>query len=536
MKRILSYFLDAIIRFPGRYAVSFALSVLCAMVLAVVPWILQSALSGLDGSSPAVLCAVVLCFAAILLVSVFAEIQKYISLDRFGGEYISSLLARLEKAILDLDEIEVRSLTQNQLDHILYADILDVFRVVGNFLPGLSSSVLVICLLLAGALLISPRAAVFLLAACLAGILISYYSGKKVRSVASRTNEMMKKLHRHLENFSHSPGFIRINGLDDYYLQKTADCTNDFIQSSISEDRTVYFYSGLISRSQLLIQLCFSLLLSLVLADDAAGILVYTLIFDLAMNEASGIAQLLQQINRSSVCFENIDRLLKTSERGKKRRNTAIDRIESLEIDIDSFSYQKGKKILSGLHFVLKPGDSVLIKGSNGTGKSTLVKILTNLIRSYEGSVRINGIDIRELDPRVFSSRLLYIAQNDVFLDESIKEYLAAITGKEHLSEEQLRTLFARLDLKLEPDTRLDITGSMLSGGQKKKLQLARLLLSGCENKIIILDEAEAGLDGASRSVYQAILNRIIDQKSNILILIQHSDCTGIHLNRTIVL
>lgn len=94
---------------------------------------------------------------------------------------------------------------------------------------------------------------------------------------------------------------------------------------------------------------------------------------------------------------------------------------------------------------------------------------------------------------------------------------------------------FEDVCLNLETNAILDIYGSMLSGGQKKKLKLVHLLLSKCKNKFIILDEVEAGLDKSSLEIYHKIVNEIIDRKSNIVLIVQHSDSSKIKYNKELI-
>ena len=146
MKLMFKYFLDAIRRYRTKFLWSLFLSVLSALALVLIPLILKFTLSKAQGSLSDFVLALGL-IMILLLILIYIEIRRYISLDRFGGIYIASLLSRLQKAALTKDELSLSKASKNQLEHIMYADVLDAFRVIGNYLPNISSSFLVIATL-----------------------------------------------------------------------------------------------------------------------------------------------------------------------------------------------------------------------------------------------------------------------------------------------------------------------------------------------------------------------------------------------------
>jgi subfamily B ATP-binding cassette protein MsbA len=267
------------------------------------------------------------------------------------------------------------------------------------------------------------------------------------------------------------------------------------------------------------------------LSDNLSSILVYMFIFSLSMNESQKIEQDIQQMNRSLVSFQNVDQLfIHQREPGDKE----ISGIKEIHARIDYFSYEGRQDVLAHLSFDAVKGDSILIEGSNGSGKSTLVKILTNLIREYQGTVTINGINIKEIKPSNLYKKIIYIPQEDTFIDDTVLNYLRLTADKPELSEAEIKECFHEIDLDIDSAALLDLSGSMLSGGQKKKLQLARLMLSEKEGKMIILDEAEAALDADIRTRYIRIINDIIARGNAIVFIIQHSDTSLIRYNKKI--
>ena len=376
MKLMIKYFKDAISRFKKEYAISLLLSTLSAILIVSIPLILNQLLSLLANHKQIIIYLGSLIIIALLGISV--DILKYIALDKFGGKYINDLLSRLQHSIIANQQIsKIKS-----LDHILYSDVLDVFRVIGNLLPNISSSSLILIMLLIIANLINYKVALWLIILCLIIILIPYYARTKIQNYSSNTNVAIKKLHQHLENFANSLEFIKTNNLNHYYLSKTSDYVNKFIGSAINEDRYIYLYSGLMNKTLIIVQFIFSLVVSITLANNPNDLIVYTFIFTFANNECLKIEQSIRQINRSMVCFKNIDSLLKPIPNKPK----TIDKIKNIEIKIDNFGYGN-ETIIKDFKFSCSQGDTILIQGANGTGKSTLVKIVAQLINNYQGDI-----------------------------------------------------------------------------------------------------------------------------------------------------
>ncbi len=527
------YFLDAIRRYRTKFLLSLFLSVLSALALVLIPLILKLYLNQAKGSLGDFALALGL-IIILLSALIYIEIRRYISLDRFGGIYIASLLSRLQKAALTKDELSLSKASKNQLEHIMYADVLDAFRVIGNYLPNISSSFLVIATLFIFSIFIDQRVALFLLVANILGFAISYVSRLKARQLASRTNFLLKKLHKTIESFSFSLNFIKTRDLDGYY-EKTIDKeVTSFIDSSIKEDKTIYFYSGIISRSLLLLEVIFSMAMSIYLTNDPINIIVYALIFNLAMNESSKAETTLQMINRSYICFENIDRILITKDKDSPYK---INAITDLKIDLKRFSYDQKTTVLKNLKIHLKKGDCVLIKGDNGSGKSTLIKLLAGLLDDYDGDIKINDLKLSLIRHESLVKKLVYIAQNNYFIDDTIENYLKLVTKNEHLDQDEIKETFKRLDLELDPKTMIDTKGSTLSGGQKKKLEMAYLLLlKDIKGKLIILDELKAGLDEKGRLIYKDLVTSLSSSKSNIILIIEHEDIDDIPFCKVITL
>ena len=184
---------------------------------------------------------------------------------------------------------------------------------------------------------------------------------------------------------------------------------------------------------------------------------------------------------------------------------------DSYEISFEnvSFSYPgTEKQILSDLTFRVKPGEKVCIVGRNGAGKSTIIKLLCGLYQPDSGTIRINGMDIRELSPVQLKKVRSIVFQDFYKFHSSVRENVAYselarmkddeavwTALKNGMIDDYVESLEKKLDTNLGT---IAEDGVDLSGGQWQKLALARACFA--KSKFLILDEPTAALDPMAES------------------------------------
>jgi len=179
--------------------------------------------------------------------------------------------------------------------------------------------------------------------------------------------------------------------------------------------------------------------------------------------------------------------------------------IEAAKIEFDrvSFSYEgaAGDPVLRDISFFCRPGETVGIIGPTGSGKSTLVSLIPRFYDVSEGAIRIDGIDVRALDPRLLREKIATVPQQSVLFTGTIESNLR--WGKEDASPEEMaraaRIAQAEEFILRFPEkyrTWLGKGGVNLSGGQKQRLSIARALIR--QPEILILDDCTSAVDTAT--------------------------------------
>jgi putative ABC transport system ATP-binding protein len=192
-----------------------------------------------------------------------------------------------------------------------------------------------------------------------------------------------------------------------------------------------------------------------------------------------------------------------------------------MPLKIENLSYppQRNSKILQEINYTFKEGTSYSIIGKSGSGKTTFLKTLNNLI-PYEGNIIYNDKDIREFYPPLLRSTILYIPQEAVFFGINFQEDLKILTNfKVYKNKLNYKNLFKYLEL-LNLDKRvLEKKLGDLSGGERQRLCIIRALI--IDPQIFLFDEPTSALDMHTERLFIEILKMI--QLNKIIICVSHS-------------
>lgn len=202
----------------------------------------------------------------------------------------------------------------------------------------------------------------------------------------------------------------------------------------------------------------------------------------------------------------------------------------SIKVDHVSYTYMPGTpfehQALYDVSFEIPDGDFVGIVGHTGSGKSTLMQIISGLIRGYEGHVYINGIDFsdKKQDRRELRKQVGVVFQYPEYqlFEESVEKDIAYGPTKLGIdSKEVERRVKAAMDLvELDYDLFRDKSPFSLSGGQKRKVAIAGVL--AMEPKILIMDEPIAGLDPMGRENFMQ-LARSLNECGITILMVSHN-------------
>ncbi|MEV0564806.1 ABC transporter ATP-binding protein [Dactylosporangium sp. NPDC050588] len=194
--------------------------------------------------------------------------------------------------------------------------------------------------------------------------------------------------------------------------------------------------------------------------------------------------------------------------------------LASLE-EVATLDTRGGVEVLHDVSFKAEPGQMIALVGSSGAGKSTIAQLLPRLYDVDSGTVRLGGIDVRDLSFDAIRATLGMVTQDGHLFHESVRANL--LLARPSATEDELWTVLrrARLDdlvasLPDGLDTVVGERGYRLSGGERQRLTIARLLLAG--QQVVVLDEATAHLDSTSEAAVQAALAEALSGRTAVVI------------------
>lgn len=204
-----------------------------------------------------------------------------------------------------------------------------------------------------------------------------------------------------------------------------------------------------------------------------------------------------------------------------------------------TFSYpaRPGVSALDGFSLTVRPGETVALVGPSGAGKSTVFQLLLRFYDPQGGHVRLDGLDVRHVDPQALRGRLAVVPQEIVVFGMSVAENIRY--GRPEASMEEVRAAAraARIDdfimqLPQGYDTQVGERGIMLSGGQRQRIAIARAILR--EAPVLLLDEATSALDAESETLVQQALEGLMKDRTTLVIA--HRLATVLKADRIIVM
>nr|WP_279221336.1 ABC transporter ATP-binding protein [Clostridium sp. OM05-5BH] len=231
------------------------------------------------------------------------------------------------------------------------------------------------------------------------------------------------------------------------------------------------------------------------------------------------------QSSRAMASIRRIDEVLdepidlSDENASQKDRKVEKGRVEFKNV---SFSYREGgEPVLSHISLTAEPGETIGILGATGSGKTSLVQLIPRLYDVTEGSVRVDGIDVREYSLKNLRDGVGMVLQKNVLFSGTIEENLR--WGDETATEEEVRraAVYAQADSFVNSfaegyKTEMGQGGVNVSGGQKQRLCIARALLK--KPKILILDDSTSAVDTATEAAIRTAFREDLKDTTKFII------------------
>ena len=264
----------------------------------------------------------------------------------------------------------------------------------------------------------------------------------------------------------------------------------------------------------------------LILEDNsslsAAEFIYYLVIFYSIINPAKDLSKAMYSIEKGMASLERIDAVLSAENPLKEVKNAEPLKPFSKGIEYNNVWFKYADEwILKGVDLTIEKGKTVALVGQSGSGKSTMVDLLPRFYDVNEGSITVDGVDVRNLTLFDLRSLMGNVNQEAILFNDTIFNNITF--GVENATQEQVEAA-ARIanahDFIMETEdgyqTNIGDRGGRLSGGQRQRISIARAILKN--PAILILDEATSALDTESEKLVQEALENLMKNRTTIVI------------------
>ncbi|MCM1254996.1 MAG: ABC transporter ATP-binding protein/permease [Duncaniella sp.] len=273
------------------------------------------------------------------------------------------------------------------------------------------------------------------------------------------------------------------------------------------------------------IVLCFggTLILSGNSTMDAASFIYYLVIFYSIINPAKDLSKAVYSIQKGLASMVRVDAILDATNPIKDPENPQeiSDFKGNVVYDNVTFGYDADVPVVNCVNLNIKPGETVALVGQSGSGKSTLADLLPRFYDVQQGSIKVDGKDIRDLRVHELRGLMGNVNQEAILFNDSIFNNIAfgvKNATKEEVIEAAKIANAHEFIMSTEHgyDTNIGDRGCRLSGGQRQRLSIARAILKN--PPILILDEATSALDSESEKLVQEALERLMKNRTTLVI------------------
>ena len=342
--------------------------------------------------------------------------------------------------------------------------------------------------------------------------------GKRIRRSTEKIQTRVGDLTQILEETIGGNRVVKAFGMEDFEIGKFRDSAERLLRENLRWVRSMIITSPVMD---LLGAVVIVLLLMYARVQIKIGAMTapifFTFVYALfkSYEPVKGLGGVYQQFEQALGATSKVFEYMALAEEPAEEpgRSALAPFSRMVEYDRVSFGYDPGTPILRELSFSARAGEVIAIVGSSGAGKTTLVNLLPRFYPVTSGSLRIDGIDIRDVTLRSLREQMAVVAQENILFNDTVWNNICY--GRPEMPKERVeaaaRAALAHefiLELPQGYQTVIADRGQRLSGGQRQRIAIARAILK--DSPILILDEATSELDSESEMLVQRALSNLM--------------------------
>lgn len=432
---------------------------------------------------------------------IFSHLQR-LSFSYYDNTNTGKLMSRIVTDLFDISE----------LAHHGPEDIfISILKIVGSFIILTS---------------INFKITAILIVITLFMVYFSINYNKKMKSIFKRNREKIANVNAQIQDSLAGIRVVKSFSNEHIERKKFQRGNSEFLETK-EDSYTIMgrffsmngFFQGILYLSVVLFGGIFISQGSLSTAD----LVVYILYINIFLNPIDKLVNFTEQYQRGITGFERFLEIINT-------HPDIVDKKDAVELAVPkgniefnnvTFSYDDKNTVLNNINVKVDAGKTVAIVGPSGGGKTTFCSIIPRFYEIDKGSVKIDGLDIRDIKLKSLRANIGIVQQDVYMFSGTIKENIAY--GKPGATDEEIIQAAKRanahefiMGLEEGYDTYVGERGVKLSGGQKQRISIARVFLKN--PPILILDEATSALDNESEKYIQRSLEDLAKNRTTVVI------------------
>ena len=474
--------------------------------------------------------ALLLICVIVLIMFLLKNLFRYLALfflTPIRNGVIHDIRMDLHKKVLALDLAFIGSKRKGDLTSRMTSDLVEIEWSIMGALEMFFKDPISIILYLFTLIFISPQLTVFVIILFpLAGILIGYI-GKSLKNSSKKGQDKLAYIMSIIDENIFGLRIIKTFNSEDHFNSNFQKSSNDYkkIMNNILRKKDLSSpMSELLSTIVMVIVMWFGG--QLVLSDNSLlspqEFIGYILIFSQIIPPVKSLTTSYYYIQKGSAAAERVYEILnKENKIFNKSEALKINKLkQNISFNIKSFKYDN-QIVLDNINFDIKKGQKIALVGQSGGGKSTLVDLLPRFYDPTEGEIKIDNINIKDLDIYHLRDLISIVSQDSILFNDTIYNNIKIgnlnATKQDIINAAQAANAHEFiLKCENEYETNIGNAGEKLSGGEKQRISIARAILKNPE--ILILDEATSSLDSQSEKLIQDALANLMRSRTSLVI------------------